>query len=171
MVFRPSLERHPMILRTCFARARCPRAARRTGATAVEFALVAPILFIFILGIIEFNRAFMVQGLLTDAARHGSRKAIIAGATTQQITDAAKNYLTDVGISTESVQVTINDGNGNVTEAQNVPSYTEITVNVSVDAGSVSWLPAGVQVWLPGVGYIPISISGTLTGQFTMRRE
>ena len=43
------------------------------GASAVEFALVLPILIVLVLGIIEFGHAFQVQGTLSAAAREGAR--------------------------------------------------------------------------------------------------
>src|SRR5262249_25261465 len=92
-------------------------AGKRYGATAVEFALVAPIFFVMCLGTIEFGRCLMVTELLTEAARKGCRKGIIEGTTTQQIRDAAINFLSTVGINGETVRVIINDGAGNVTEA------------------------------------------------------
>jgi Flp pilus assembly protein TadG len=43
------------------------------GAAAVEFALVAPLLLLMVLGIAEFGRAFHVQTTLSQAAREGVR--------------------------------------------------------------------------------------------------
>jgi Flp pilus assembly protein TadG len=43
------------------------------GATAVEFALIVPLLIMLVLGIAEFGRAFQVQGTLSAAAREGVR--------------------------------------------------------------------------------------------------
>src|SRR5579884_3784762 len=57
MLYRP-MERSPVL---------------RRGATAVEFALVAPVFFMFILGLIELGRGMMVQSLLENAARAGVR--------------------------------------------------------------------------------------------------
>jgi len=144
----------------------------RSAASVVEFAFVAPIFFLIVLGLVEIGRAFMVQHLLTDAARHGCRyAAIIEGTSTQTIKDTVTNYLADpaFGISAETVTVLINDTPG--LEASTVPAYTEMTITVSIPASSVTWLPTGVTMWLPGLGTVPISMSGTLSGQFTMRRE
>ncbi len=144
----------------------------RSGASVVEFAFVAPLFFLIVLGLFEIGRAFMVQHLLTDAARHGCRyAAIIEGTSTQTIKDTVTNYLSQFNINAETVTVTINDGTGNITEAQNTPAYTEMTVTVTIPASSVTWLPTGMTMWLPGLGTFPISMSGTLSGQFTMRRE
>ncbi|MFW3172716.1 TadE/TadG family type IV pilus assembly protein [Geodermatophilus sp. CPCC 206100] len=43
------------------------------GATAVEFAMVVPLLLVLLLGIAEFGHAFQVQGTLSAAAREGAR--------------------------------------------------------------------------------------------------
>lgn len=44
---------------------------------AVEFALLAPILIMLLLGIMEFGRAYNVQVSLTNAAREGARSVAI----------------------------------------------------------------------------------------------
>jgi Flp pilus assembly protein TadG len=43
------------------------------GATAVEFAMILPLLLVLVLGIVEFGRAFQVSGTLSAAAREGVR--------------------------------------------------------------------------------------------------
>src|SRR5215210_4817164 len=48
-----------------------PRTER--GATAVEFAMIMPLLIVLVLGIVEFGHAFQVQGTLSAAAREGVR--------------------------------------------------------------------------------------------------
>ena len=65
------------------------RASER-GAAAVEFALVAPILVLLILGIMEFGRAYNAQVSLTNAAREGVRVMAISNDQTAAKT-AAKN--------------------------------------------------------------------------------
>lgn len=47
------------------------------GAVAVEFALLAPILIMLLLGIMEFGRVYNVQMSLTNAAREGVRSMAI----------------------------------------------------------------------------------------------
>jgi Flp pilus assembly protein TadG len=131
----------------------------RRGASAVEFAVVASLFFMLILGIFEFSRSFMVMHLLTEAARQGARAGCIEGVTTQQIKDTAVNFLNSVGVQGDTANVIINDGVGNVVEAANVPPYTEITVLVTVPVGNVSWAS-----WF-------ISSNGVMSGQWTLRRE
>ncbi len=45
------------------------RMKERRGASAVEFAIVAPFLFMVLIGMIEFGRAMMVQHIVTMSAR------------------------------------------------------------------------------------------------------
>lgn len=47
------------------------------GAVAVEFALLAPLLVLILLGVMEFGRAYNVQTSLTNAAREGARSMAI----------------------------------------------------------------------------------------------
>jgi Flp pilus assembly protein TadG len=48
------------------------------GAAAVEFALVFPLLILLLFGIIEFARAWNMKQTLTDAAREGTRIAVVS---------------------------------------------------------------------------------------------
>ena len=43
------------------------------GASAVEFAVIVPLLIVLVLGIAEFGHAFQVHGTLSAAAREGAR--------------------------------------------------------------------------------------------------
>lgn len=65
------------------------RASER-GAAAVEFALLAPVLIMILLGIMEFGRAYNAQLSLTAAAREGVRVMAISNDQTSART-AAKN--------------------------------------------------------------------------------
>ena len=54
---------------------RCPR-----GATAVEFALVAPVFLLFVLGIIDFGRLFWVKNMMQYATEQTARYAMVTPA-------------------------------------------------------------------------------------------
>ena len=60
------------------------------GQTAVEFALIAPLLVILLLAIIQFGIAFHNYVTITDAARAGARKAIVARFASGNFTDATQ---------------------------------------------------------------------------------
>lgn len=66
-----------------------PRSSER-GAVAVEFAILAPLLIMLLLGIMEFGRAYNVQVSLSNAAREGVRVMAISNDQTAAKT-AAKN--------------------------------------------------------------------------------
>ena len=51
---------------------RCQR-----GAAAVEFAIIAPLLFTIIFGIIEFSLLFYDKAVITNASREGARFGIV----------------------------------------------------------------------------------------------
>ena len=47
------------------------------GASAVEFAIVLPVLFLVIAGIVDFGRFFFTQIQVTNASREGARAAVV----------------------------------------------------------------------------------------------
>jgi len=79
------------------------------GQAMVEFALVAPILFLILFGIVQFGIAFMNSVALTDAVRAGARKAAVsrtAANPTQSAQNAVLGAATDLDQSKVSVTVT-----------------------------------------------------------------
>ena len=81
-----------------------PRSHRRSGAVLVEFALVAPIFFILILGGFEFARLNILRNTANNAAYEGARVAMVPGGTAQDAIDEANRILNAVG--TRSANVT-----------------------------------------------------------------
>lgn len=124
---------------------------QRRGAAVIEFAIVAPLLFLLILGMIEFGRMIMVQQILTNGAREGARKAVLVGTTQSEVTATVNSYMSNAGISGHSLAVTPDPGTAQ--GGQN------ISVSVSVPYSSVSWLPPS---WLG---------STTLSANVVMRKE
>lgn len=55
------------------------RTARSRGQALAEFALVAPIFFLILFGIIDFGRYVYYVQVLSNAAREGARYAIVHG--------------------------------------------------------------------------------------------
>ena len=56
-----------------------------SGAAAVEFALILPVLILLIGGIVDFGRAMYTEVMLTNASREGARTAIINEATLSDV--------------------------------------------------------------------------------------
>ena len=53
------------------------KAKRQEGASAVEFALILPLLLILVFGIIEFSILFYDKAMITNASREGAREGIV----------------------------------------------------------------------------------------------
>ncbi len=119
----------------------------------VEFALVAPVLFLMVFGMIEFGRMVMVQQVLTNASREGARIAVLDGTTTADVTTAVQTYLTGSSIEGATVAVT--------PDPPSSAGYgAPVTVSVAIGFDQVSWLPS------------PMFLSGRqLTATTVMRRE
>ena len=113
----------------------CPRTLRnRRGVAVVEFAVVAPVFFVLVFGMIEFGRMVMVQQIITNAAREGTRLAIVPGATTTQVVTAVNTYLSGSSI---------NGATATVSPDPSATTYgSSITVTVSVPFTAVSWVPS-----------------------------
>lgn len=131
---------------------RVTRQCDRRGAAAVEFAIVAPIFFLLVVGFIELGRALMVQQVITNASRVGARQAIALSTTESQAVDAATDYA--ASLSVNNVEVNISPS----------PSAAEvgdpITVTVTIPYSSVSWIPSP---WFLG--------ETTLQAESIMRKE
>ena len=68
----------------------------QTGASAVEFAIVLPILVLLVFGIIEFSVALYDKAMITNASREGARAAIVfrvPPVTDDEITNVVNTYL------------------------------------------------------------------------------
>lgn len=88
---------------------KCARAGgrRRRGSVAVELAVMAPLMFTMLFGIIEFGWLFSVRNALINAAREGARLGAIAGTTSADIHDRVMEYLTPMGLASKvSVAIT-----------------------------------------------------------------
>lgn len=95
---------------------------RRSGATAVEFALVLPLLLLFVFGSLEFSRANMLRNTIENAAFEGARQGITPGATAGEAQAAAESLLTILRV---------NDSTVTVTPATIVPTTEFVTVTVT----------------------------------------
>ena len=139
---------------------------RRPGAALVEAALVLPIFFMVVLGIVEFGRAFMFCQLLQNAAREGCRKGVTGSYTRAQViadikTDMQNGGVKDTKVLNISVTVTPDTGNPPVAGNEVANAATRDLVNVVV------------QVPFSQIALIPGKYMGNkmLTGRSAMRHE
>lgn len=79
---------------------------KRRGATAVEFAMVAPIFFMVIFASMEFASVHITQCAMENAAFEGARKGIVPGATSAACKSAAEGLMDGAGLHEYTVTVT-----------------------------------------------------------------
>jgi Flp pilus assembly protein TadG len=140
-------------------------AAKRRGASVVEFAVIAPIFFLIVLGIIEMGRAVMVSQVLVNASREGARKACLTSMTVAEVQTWVDEYLQTVGFPAGAATVTISNqttegGDFSTTsDLSAVESGMGVEVRVDITFADVSWLPP--SAYMPAV----------LEGVTIMRKE
>jgi Flp pilus assembly protein TadG len=122
---------------------------REEGASAVEFALVLPILAALLLGIIQFGWYFFVANNASSAAREGARRVVVGdcwgGAFQTFVKGQAPTTTTasyaPADLSSDSVLI-----------------GDQITVTVKADGALLSFIPWGAS-------------GGLVTREFTARLE
>jgi Flp pilus assembly protein TadG len=136
-----------------------PTSRRRTGAAVVEFAFVAPLLAMIIMGMIELSRAVMVKVTLSDAARAGCRAGIKRDKANADIIQLCADVMAYNGFNSTkfspntigSVSITVTDGNGNIVntnatypngETLDAPAGSFVSVQVSIPVSSTTWVPS-----------------------------
>lgn len=127
------------------------------GQAMVEFALVAPLLMMLVIGVFEFGRAWNVYQVITEAARAGARAAVVA----------------DASVTQDSVIATITH---DLTRAGLNPSGLDVSVT-GWRAGTGT--PASVSIQYPYrfvflrpfMGWTSAEAAITLKTAFTMRNE
>lgn len=78
----------------------------------VEFALMAPMLFLVLFGIIDFGRATFYSNEITNAAREGARVAILASnPCNTQVANPSGNCTTSSGSGVTVCQAVMNEAN------------------------------------------------------------
>ncbi|MEQ1827725.1 MAG: TadE/TadG family type IV pilus assembly protein [Pirellula sp.] len=98
----------------------------RSGTTSVEFALVAPIIFIMFIGAVELTRLNFLRHSAANACFEGARKAIVPGVSDADAKTAALDLLKTLGTANGAdVSVTSND--------------SKVTVQVTIPVNKNSW--------------------------------
>ena len=126
--------------------ARTPRTTsrRRRGASAVEAALVLPVVIVFLFGILEYGRYLMTLQTLTNAAREGAHYAL---AHTQPVTISGVTY----GNATTDVTNTINKAlGGQQLTGQAVQIYASDSVGNNIGAWTSTQAGQSVCVRITG---------------------
>ncbi len=99
----------------------------RCGAAAVEFALTAPIFFLFLLAAFEFGWLNVIRHTAGNAAYEASRTAMVPGATATEARAKANNLLNIVGARAATITVT---------PAILTPETNQVTVDIDIPMNS-----------------------------------
>jgi len=78
----------------------------RRGATVVEFAMTAPLVFLLLFGALELSHANMVFNTTEAAAYEGARQGIVPGASAADCVTAAERILAISRIRGATVSIT-----------------------------------------------------------------
>jgi Flp pilus assembly protein TadG len=130
-------------------------ARRRRGAAALEFALVAIPLFLFVFSSIEMGRALMALQSMQEAARGACRTAVVSGATAESVEAEVRQTMQMAGIQRYSVAIEPADFAA-------LDRWEPISVTVTATLADVSWLPAPIYV-----GDLSFSSSCTLPKEYS----
>ena len=87
---------------------------RDEGQALVEFALLTPFLLVFLVGILEFGRAWNAHIVVTQAAREGARKAAVwdPAITEDSVRIAIMRTIAGSNLNTDSTQITLENWDG-----------------------------------------------------------
>jgi Flp pilus assembly protein TadG len=99
------------------------RPCTRHGAAAVEFALTAPIFFLFLLAAFEFGWLNVIRHTADNAAYEAARTAMVPGASVSEARNKANSLLRIVGA--RGAKVTVNP-------TVLTPETDEVTVEIDI---------------------------------------
>ena len=131
---------------------RDPRMSRRAGASTVEMAMVCPVLFLIVFGLIEVAMGYMAHHLIQDASRQGCRAGICRGQTNETVQTRVNNLLHAERITGANTSILINNVPGDVATAR---AGDNVSVRITLDASKVTFLPT--------TGYLKGQFSATCT--------
>jgi Flp pilus assembly protein TadG len=132
--------------------ARGHRHGRDRGATAVEFALLFPLLMLIVFGTIDFGRALNAQITLTQAAREGVRLDALGEPNVGARTQAAATGLSPVNVVATACPV------GAAPTADAVVSVTyqfSFITPIGAIAGLIGGSGVGAPITLTARGVMP----------------
>ncbi len=135
----------------------------RRGAVVIETAIVLPLFFALVLGMVEMARLGLAVQLLTSAAEAGCRVAVINGKTQTDVNNAVSAILTSGGISTSSSSyastITTNPVYSTPANITLTHRGDSITLQLSIAYRDISWLTPQY------LGSSTISSSATLSSE------
>ena len=86
----------------------------RRGATAVEFAMVAPLVVLLVFGLMEWARFEMIRQVSSTAAFSAARVGTLPGATEAEVEQRVTDILDIYSIDASTVDATISDSESTI---------------------------------------------------------
>ena len=103
----------------------------RKGASAVEFAIVGPVMFLIIFACLELVRLGMMQGIAEDASYEAARFVMVPGATKAEGVTEANRLLSLLG--TRNAVVTVEPYNSSGDIQSEIDDFTNrVTVRIDI---------------------------------------
>ena len=122
------------------------------GAAALEFALMAPLLFLMIFGTLEMAHSFYVKGVLTGAVNAAARNSSLqTGPTSQTTIDAAVSKIIKTGVPNSTVTFT-RKNYAEFTSIGKPEDFTDTNKNAKRDAGECFTDMNGNSLWDADMG-------------------
>jgi Flp pilus assembly protein TadG len=139
---------------------------REEGQALAEFALVLPVLFLLVAGIIEFGRGWNIKQAVTDASREGARYAVVQDNTVTcpaGVIAKVKQRLVLANIDTSAAKttVTVTSNPANKCRPNTDPADMTVLVKTKYKMGFLGALLS----WTVGASTV------TIGSQTTMRKE
>jgi len=127
------------------------------GQAMVEFALVAPLLLMLVIGVFEFGRAWNDYQVITEAARAGARAAVVAdaGVTQDSVVATIRHALSRAGLNPSGANI----------------SLTGWRAGTGTPASVTIQYPYSFVFLRPFMGWTSEDAAITLSTAFTMRNE
>ena len=88
------------------------------GASAIEFAIILPVLLVILMGTMEFGYVMFAKAVITNASREGARRGIVYGdprpgdaAIVQAVNDYCSNLIPSATVTTQVARAGSDAGN------------------------------------------------------------
>ncbi len=142
-------------MRIHFRSLRSSKKLQRRGATVVEMAFAAPLLFLIVFIVFEFGYALMMHHLMLDVAREGARIAALPQGTSAAVNTQVNQMLSDRGVRGASLRILINGAENDLETAATGDSIQ-------------------LRIELPASNFLPLPkhfITGSLIANCDRRKE
>jgi hypothetical protein len=111
---------------------RSQKRSRREGAAMIEFAIVAPLLFLLFFAAFEFCRVAMIRHTADNAVYEGCRVGIIPGATVGEVHTEVTQIMSTLGVTNVDISI----------RPKSIKRDTEeVTVRIDVPLDDNSFVP------------------------------